>query len=187
MNELMRLTELTDEDLMCRYQLGSEEAFAVLYERHAAKVFGYVRRRFPNQERASDVFQEVFVKLHKAKHLYNKTLPYLPWLFSVTRSVVLDGLRIDKRRSVDLVDKDIDQVVAEQAHTSELSSFEPQLAKLPSAQRAAVQMRYVDENTFEEIATVLKTSPVNARQLISRGLKRLKELVTEGESHERRK
>lgn len=182
----MRLTELSDEELMSRYQLGSEEAFAVLYERHAGKVFSFVRRRFQKQERAAEVFQEIFVKMHKSKHLYNKTLPYLPWLFSVSRSVVFDGLRADERRGDEVVTRDLEAIPIEASHSADLPSLEAQLAELPSAQRIAVQMRYVDESTFEEIAAVLKTSPVNARQLISRGLKRLKELVIEGESHERR-
>lgn len=180
----MRLTDLTDEDLMSRYQLGSEEAFSILYDRHASKVFGYIRRKISNPEKAAEVFQEVFVKMHKSKHLYNPTLPYLPWLFSVTRSVVFDSLR-SELRSVPMDDSNVDQLAQE--IRVEVPTLEPQLAELPSAQRIALQMRYVDESTFEEIAAVLKTSPVNARQLISRGLKRLKELVLEGESHERRK
>lgn len=183
----MLLTELSDEDLMSRYQLGSEEAFAVLYERHSARVFSFVRSRFRKQERAAEVFQEVFVKLHKSKHLYNSTLPCLPWLFSISRSVVLDNLRADKRRGQEVTEENLDVFPMAIATESKLPSLEPQLAELPNAQRIALQMRYADESTFEEIASVLKTSPLNARQLISRGLKRLKELVIEGESHERQK
>jgi RNA polymerase sigma-70 factor (ECF subfamily) len=183
----MLLTELSDEDLMSRYQLGSEEAFAVLYDRHAAKVFSYVTRRFRKQERAVEVFQEVFVKVHRSKHLYNKTLPCLPWLFSVSRSVVLDNFRADERRGQETASINLDEFPNTPVGISQLPSLEPKLAQLPSAQRVAIQMRYVDESTFEEIASVLKTSPVNARQLISRAVKKLKELVVEGEGHEKRK
>jgi len=100
---------------------------------------------------------------------------------------VFDGLRADERRGDEVVTRDLEAIPIEASHSADLPSLEAQLAELPSAQRIAVQMRYVDVSTFEEIAAVLKTSPVNARQLISRGLKRLKELVIEGESHERRK
>ena len=154
----MLLTELSDEGLMSRYQLGSEEAFAVLYDRHSARVFSFVRRRFRKPERAAEVFQEVFVKMHKSKHLYNKTLPCLPWLFSVSRSVVLDNLRADERRGQEVSKESLDEFPIEMATESKLSSLEPQLAELPNAQRVALQMRYVDESTFEEIASVLKTS-----------------------------
>ena len=54
------------------------------------------------------------------------------------------------------------------------------LALLPSQQKLAVEMRYIDDKTFEQIAERLKVSPTNARQIISRGVKRLRELVSKG-------
>ncbi len=72
----MHLADLTDEDLMARYQLGSEEAFAILYRRHSPKVFGFIKRRIYQSELISEIFQEVFVKMHKSKHLYNRTFAF---------------------------------------------------------------------------------------------------------------
>lgn len=182
----MQLSEKTDEDLMSEYQLGSENAFSVLYARHSGKVLAFIRKRIKDTQKVSEVYQEVFVKMHKSKHLYNRTLPYLPWLFSISRSVVLDSLRLDSRRIIETTEKDFENF-APHEKSPNLIELEPHLASLNSTQRIALEMRYVDEKTFEEIASILKTSPVNVRQLISRGLKRLRELVVEGESHERRK
>ena len=36
---------------------------------------------------------ETFLKLHRSKNLYNKSLPFSPWLFSISRSVFLDFLK----------------------------------------------------------------------------------------------
>ena len=183
----MQLSGLSDEDLMAKYQLGSEEAFAVLYTRHSSKVFSFVRKRVFDQEKASEIFQEVFVKMHRSKHLYNRTLPYLPWLFSISKSVVLDSMRSESRRIQELKGQDLDAIAPEEKAIENLFEIEPHLALLPTSQKHALELRYLDEQTFEEIAEVLKTSPINARKLISRGLKRLKELIVEGESHERQK
>ena len=56
------------------------------------------------------------------------------------------------------------------------------LNKLPETQRQALEMRYVSDSTFEQIAETLNLKPTNVRQVISRGLKRLRELIKEGEN-----
>lgn len=186
----MPLTRLTDEELMARYQLGSEEAFSMLYQRHATKVFGFIKRRVSQPESASELFQEVFVKMHKSKHLYSSTLPFLPWLFSISRSVLLDSIRADKRRPQINVEIDSSELAADvpsRGQSSNAEALDPHLIGLPASQRSAVQLRYVDDKTFDEIASILNTSPVNARKLISRGVATLKSLISEEKSHERRK
>ncbi len=181
----MQLSDKTDEQLMSEYQLGSEEAFSILYARHSGKVLGFIKKRIRDSQKVSEVFQEVFVKMHRSKHLYNRTLPYLPWLFSISRSVIQDSVRFDSRRITESTTVDVDSFSSQEIELnlaeSNLIELEPHLASLTRTQKIALEMRYIDEKTFEEIASVLQTSQVNVRQLISRGVKRLKELVVEGE------
>lgn len=169
-----------DEELMALYQEGSEEAFKALYSRHSGKVFGYLKARTKSGQEASDLFQEVFVKIHKSKHLYNKSLPVLPWIFSVAHSVLIDGQRkVARKREVFGID--FDEMPNTEKRVSDLGAVAPLIQELPNQQQIALQMRYVEEKTFEEIAARLKTSPVNVRQIISRSLKHLKGLVQEGD------
>ncbi len=170
-----------DEELMALYQEGSEEAFKVLYSRHSGKIFGYLRSRTKTVEEATDLFQEVFVKIHRSKHLYNRTLPILPWIFSVTHSVLVDGKRSQKRKN-EVFDYNFDQIPKSEMGENKIVSVKPIIDQLPENQSVALQMRYLDEKTFEEIANTLKTSPLNVRQIISRGVKNLKRLVNEGEN-----
>lgn len=167
---------LTDEDLMALYQEGSEDAFKELYSRHSGKVFGYLRARTRSAEEATDLFQEVFVKIHRSKHLYNRSLPLIPWVFSVTHSVLVDGHRSHKRKN-EILDYNFDQIKSEPAQETSATALQPLLANLPKNQARALQMRYLDEKTFEEIAKTLKTSPINVRQIVSRGIKNLKRLM----------
>ncbi len=173
-------TDETDEELMALYQEGSAEAFKELYSRHSGKIFGYLKSRTDSLQEATDLFQEVFVKIHKSKHLYNRSLPLLPWIFSVSHSVLID----EKRRSLrvkEIFDYDLEQVPAVEPLEIRLTEVTPYIGKLPDHQGVAIQMRYVDERTFEEIADRLKTSPLNVRKIVSRGLRNLKRLVNEGE------
>lgn len=169
----------TDEQLMKLYQGGDEAAFRALYNRHSAKVYGFLKKRIGNNEKVAEVYQEVFIKIHKSKSLYNESFPVLPWIFTVTKSVMLDELRKDKKfQTVDIGIFESNKVGDVQA-THGIDTIE-MLSQLPEMQKQALEMRYINDNTFEQIAENLNIKPANARQAISRGLKRLRELISEG-------
>lgn len=178
MKARMKLEALFDEELMMMYQTGSEEAFQTLYRRHSKKIYGFLRGRVWNDERAAELYQETFLKMHRSRHLYNRSLPALPWIFSITKSVLVDGLRSDKKAKRD----------SEYSQESSSSEVKPSvaevsdlLARLPDSQRKAVELRYVDEKTFEEIAATLDTTSQNARKIVSRAVAKLKSFSMKGD------
>lgn len=158
--------------------MGNTIAFEVLFERHSGRVLGYLSKRLKLPRDAKDLLQEVFFKLHRSRHLYNRTLPFSPWLFSVTRSIWLDFLK--KRQLEDATEPQLlERMVplTQDFAISESHSGIEILNQLPANQKEAISLRVYDDATFEEIAIKLSTSPENARQLVSRGLKRLKMLL----------
>jgi RNA polymerase sigma factor (sigma-70 family) len=172
----MKLDTLSDEELMMMYQTGSDEAFQTLYRRHSEKIYGFLRGRVWNDERASELYQDVFLKMHRSKSLYNKTLPALPWIFSIVRSTLVDGLRTDKKAKRDM-EYSLDPIGIEQRTVAEVSSL---LSRLPDDQKKAVELRYIDEKTFEEIAATLDTTSSNARKIVSRAVTKLKSFALKG-------
>ena len=177
----MSLSQKTDEDLMTLYQNGTEEAFQVLYSRHSSKIFGFIKSRVFVTERCQDIFQEVFMKIHKSKHLYNRNHPVLPWIFTITKNTIIDETRKSKTVQNQIQIDELEIAAPQAAAGFLMSDITHQLEKIPTNQKSAIEMRYVEEKTFEDIAEVLKTSEVNVRQLLSRGIQRLKELMKEGD------
>lgn len=174
----MNISALSDEELMEMYQAGTEEALQALYRRHSDKVYGFLRSRVWNDERASELFQETFLKLHRSKHQYNKSLPALPWIFSITRSVLIDGLRADKKAKRDSEYQNEHPTEVQQLSSTEVTDL---LSRLPENQKRAVEMRFVDEKTFEEIASSLETTSQNARKIVSRAIAKLKTIASRGD------
>ncbi|MBC7741823.1 MAG: RNA polymerase sigma factor [Bdellovibrionaceae bacterium] len=173
------MSQKSDEELMMMYQIGSEEAFRVLYQRHASKILGFIKSKVRSAERSHDIFQEVFMKLHRSKALYKKNLLVLPWLFTITKNAIVDEVRKTKRTANQTPIDGLELPAAETETHQNFTDLAYQLANVPPQQRAAIEMRYVDGKTFEDISAALNTSKVNARQLISRGLSRLKYLIKE--------
>lgn len=164
--------ELSDEDLMLLYQSGDAAAFEALYRRHSGRVFDYLKKR-TNSETACELLQDIFLKLHNIRHQYLAQYPFLPWLFAISRNALIDFLRLKETK------------IRENSETGiELSEFEPEnswtadlihaLQTLPVQQRRAIELRYRSDWTFEQIASELKISPLNVRQIISRGIRKLR-------------
>ena len=173
---------LTDERLMKLYQNGDAEAFKVLYVRHSPKIYGFLKKRIKNAETVAEVYQEVFIKIHKSKHLYKKSHPVLPWLFTITKNAIVDDARKIKKTSNQIQIDDLQIAAPTPEAGFKISDIAAQLEQVPLKQRSVIVMRYADEKTFEDIAQVLKTSDTNVRQLLSRGLQRLKQLIKEGDN-----
>lgn len=167
------LGKSSDEELMRAYQLGDERAFELLYARHSGRLYGFLRKRFQDPTTVEDVFQSTFLKLHSARSHYDSSFPFLPWLFTVCRSVLSDNLRKKARILEDLNQESVDAAVAPWKDEVPDAGF-PDLGELPVAQREALELRYRSDLPFEEIARRLETSPGNVRQLISRAIRRLK-------------
>jgi RNA polymerase sigma factor (sigma-70 family) len=161
----------SDEELMLAYQLGDSLAFNTLYSRHSGRVYGYLKAKTQNEAMARDVFQATFLKLHNARSRYNSEFPFVPWLFTICRSELIDAMRKKQRIQ--------EEGCEELPETFSLKS-EPEfdvagaVGQLPEKQREALDLRYTQEFSFEQIALRLNTSPVNARKIVSRALKVLK-------------
>jgi RNA polymerase sigma-70 factor, ECF subfamily len=159
--------DATDEDLMRAYQEGDLTAFNSLYRRYSGKVYGFLVRRLPDRETAGDLFQASFLKLHEARHRYDPAYPFAPWLFTIARNLLTDHYR--KRGTAAEVPLAGDEPAAERSNVDL-----PSLSSLNETQREAIRLRYGEDLRFDEIARKLETSPANVRQLVSRGIRKLR-------------
>lgn len=156
---------------MIAYQLGEEPAFRELYSRYSGRVYAFLTSRVFDKIERDDLFQTIFLKLHKSRHLYNADFLFAPWLFTICRTALLDYFRSKKPNLVSEGGTEIPDIGVT---TGSVLVLEDAIKGLPENQRTALQMRYQDGLNFSEIATRLKTSSTNARQLISRALRKLR-------------
>lgn len=167
--------ELSDEKLMQAYRNGDPDAFEELYRRHSGKVYAFLRKRLIPVQDQEEVFQTVFAKLHLARDQYDPSYPVLQWLFVLTKTALIDHLRKSRRR----VETRSDQPIEHYADLSQTRK-EPEidsellLGVLTSEQKQIVQLRVMDDFSYEEIARRLQRSEASIRQTFSRALKRLR-------------
>jgi RNA polymerase sigma-70 factor, ECF subfamily len=91
---LVQRGEASDGELIERIAVGDRSAFEELYARYARAVLGLALRRLGDRGRAEDASQEAFVAVWRSARTYDPARgPGAPWLYTVARNAITDGLR----------------------------------------------------------------------------------------------
>lgn len=175
-----KLSRKTDEELMLLYQRGSEPALEELYRRYSGRLYAYLKKRLSDRDWADDVFQQVFTKLHQTRHQYDPKYRFDQWVFVMTKTVLLDFWKTTDAKTKRYFAQSIEEVnpanlpVCQPAHEETGMISEPLLAALSPDQRSAIELKFIDELSYFEMAGKLGKSEDSVRQLVSRGLSRLR-------------
>lgn len=174
---------MTDEELMIAYVEGDVEAFELLYRRHKSRVLGFLLTKLRDRNEAEDVFQTAFTKLHHGRHKYRHDIPFLPWLFTITRNALIDHVRKKglRERHITVSKEVVDEYAESVIDRTPIQATFTELSKLNESQRQALELRFNQGLTFAEIAEQMQTSADNSRQLVSRALRRLRSLMVKKE------
>ena len=160
------------------YVDGDTAAFDALYEQVASKVFGYLIRLTRERERAEDLLQVTFTKLHRARASYIRGAPFLPWLFAIARRAFIDERRRSKNRHEDLsahgtLPEPEPDLGSAQEDLSD--ALEQALARLPVPYREAIVLTKITGLSLSEAAEVLGTTPSAVKLRVHRGYKELRQ------------
>ena len=157
---------------MTRYVGGDLAAFERLYRDLSPRIFGYLVRLTRNPERAEDLVQVTFSKVHRARHSYLIGAPLLPWVLAIARRSFYDERRRAKVRPEDLSS---DGTLPEPPHEkagldSDLAeALERALARLPESYAEAIQLTKITGLSVAEASEVLGTSPTAVKLRVHRG------------------
>lgn len=155
-------------------QQGSADAFATLFARHRAPLYGYLLRMTRQPEAADEVFQEAFLSVHRARSTWSSADgSFRSWLYRIATNALRDGQRRRLRRPEVLTD-DLDRPVFD-APLGRIA-IDRAILDLPENLRDAFLLALAgfDHN---EVAASLDISPDNARARVSRARARLRELL----------
>lgn len=173
-------TPESDPGLMARVVLGDEEAFAALYDRYAAAVFGAAVRLLGDRTVAEEVVQETYLALwNRAERFSPAAGSLIGWLLTIARNRSVDRLRAAGRRPalVSIGGQSSNDLPDDEAFERVLAAGEPVgvaavpqdpadamqrnwtrgvvravLAALPDMERLALELAYDEGLTQTEIA-----------------------------------
>ena len=168
---MVNFERMTDEELAMEYMSGNDYAFDKLLERYKEKVFKYIFSMTKEKSTAEDIFQDVFVRiivgLREGKYTSKGFFSY--WVSTITRNILIDHFRKDRILAADLNNNnDITKMYLPQltdvsaettiVNTQVKDSAVKLMNHLPELQREVVYMKYFEDKSFKEIASLTNVS-----------------------------
>ncbi|HEY6762547.1 MAG TPA: sigma-70 family RNA polymerase sigma factor [Baekduia sp.] len=156
-----------DERLARLVTAGHDGAFTVLYDRHRDVLVRYCRSLVRDDQDALDAFQSTMLNALRALREDRRRAPVRPWLFRIAHNESISVLR--RRPSAEPLD-DRQLATVDVHRTAEdreaLAGLLEDLGSLTDHQRAALLLRELGGLEYADVASVLETTPLAARQAV---------------------
>lgn len=173
----------SDGELITRIAAGDHAAFEELHHRYARAILGLARRRLSDPGRAEDATQEAFAAIWRSASRYDpRRGAGAPWLYTVARNAVIDGVR----RRPDPLEEPPDVASDEAGPETRVEQswiawrVHRALATLPDHERRLVELAYWSGLSQSEIAERLELPLGTVKTRTRSALARLAD-VLEGE------
>lgn len=152
--------------------------FARVYEAHVWRVYGFFAYRVRDRELAEDLTQATFERALRAWSRFDpRRASEATWLLAIAHNLLIDHHRRD-RPQTELPDE---RVMGTSPGPEERFASSPELiealARLGEREREVLALRFGGDLNGPEIAEVLGLSVSNVQQIVSRSLRRLRELL----------
>lgn len=85
--------ESDDAQLMTRYATGDVASFEALYARHKGPLYRYFARQCGNADTADELFQDVWLRIIKARERYEPTARFKTYMYRIARNCLVDHFR----------------------------------------------------------------------------------------------
>lgn len=177
----LRKENLSVTQLLHQIADGDRKAFEALYHRVSRLCYAVILRLVRDEQEASDVLQEVFVRIWtKAPQFLTLQCSAESWIVTIARHAAIDRLRQHGRRGVmiDLEDLEIsaDGPDGEGAaiQACEVRNLNDCLARLPPDRAEAVRRAYMEGWSYAELAASAGIPLNTMRTWLRRSLHRLR-------------
>ena len=174
---------VSDGELLRRIAAARDaEAFALFYDRFAAKVYGLLLKLLRNRTDADDVLQETFLQVWKQADRFDpaRSVPE-GWLLMIARSRALDRLRKRPTTSATAI-PEVPLLVEPSAGLQREEAgraLHSGLAGLIAEQREPIRLAFFEGHTHEEIAAMLQLPLGTVKTRIRLGMIRLRDCFHE--------
>lgn len=169
-----------------RAKQNNTEAFGKIYTLCFSPIYRYIYLRVKNKQETEDLVQTVFLKAHRHlanfRHIAASPLAYL---FTIARNAVIDFYRkkrtlVENSEQVLVNIPDTRTDLPEQLQKNEeIKRVLAALQALTDDQQEVITLKFIEQLENEEICKITGRSHESIRQIQSRGLKKLRDLLKE--------
>ena len=167
-----------DEQLLEAYRNnGDLKLLARLYEKYMHLVYGVCLKYLKDEDAAKDAVMQIFEELI-VKVTRHEVRQFKSWLYVLSRNYCLMQIRADKKLDTRPIDEFME--LADDMHhdnaypEDDIVALERCKQKLPPAQKICVDLFYMDEQCYKDIASHTGYSMNEVKSYIQNGKRNLK-------------
>lgn len=174
----------TDHALLARYRNGDRDAFAALVVRYQRPVYNAAFWILRKAEDASDVTQDVFLKVAEQLDDYDPDYKFFSWIYRIAVNESLNLLRRNRREEA--LDDDVD-LPASEREDPERKVGEAQIKRriqeammrMSTNDRMVLSLRHFSECSYEEIGQILDIDEKTVKSRLFEARRRLRGMLTD--------
>ena len=159
-----------DSQIIQQALAGDESAYKKLMRKYHDAIFNFIFKMVREREQVEDLTQEAFIKAFSSLSKFNDEFAFSTWLYKIATNNSIDYIR-KRKLQVYSIDKPIDARDSEYVFELPDEGYEADqelisdqravmlreaIAKLPPKYRKVIELRHVEEKSYEEIAAQLK-------------------------------
>ena len=170
---------LSTEELANAAKAGETAAFAELVGRYEGTSLVVAWSLVGDFHAAQDVTQDAFVIAYEKLRRLRDARTFGPWLLTIVKREARRAKQKQAHRSE--VSSPSELLASRDGWWSEFQEIVPILERLPEQERLVVSLRFIDGLSVREISEATERPVGTVTKQLSRGIKRLRGFVTEGE------
>ena len=181
-SQTLQMDSAAEQDLMKRIAEGDQAAFSQMVSLHMTDIYRFAYSILRDATRAEDITQETCLKLWTRAGQWTPSGKVRSWLFRITHNLCMDELRGRKvhtdieKISFTLRDNTPDQADRfSQGETA--NAVNRALNSLPERQRTALMLVHYSGHTNIESAEIMDLSVDAIESLLSRGRRKMREIL----------
>lgn len=172
----------TDHELISRALQGNQKAFRKIVEGYHSVAYAVTRAILGDRDDVEDVVQNVFIKVYRGLHNFRGDSKLSTWIYQIARNEALNAVSKSKRKLEPLEDLDIsspdsDSPEARYGRRELREHLDEALSLLDDAQRVAIELRYMGDRSYNEIADIMDIPVGTVKTNIYRGKTELKRIM----------
>ncbi len=176
--------KMRTQRLVARFCAGDDKAYAELYDMYVQMLFNYGLKLTSDQELLKDCIHDVFVKIYLKRNEKNAINNFCSYLLISLKNRLLDEFRrqtfttpneveeYEYRRATEDVERDYLHQEREMLQSVQVAHL---MQHLTRRQRQAITLYYIEERKYEEICGIMKMNYHSVRNLMHRGMLKLRE------------
>lgn len=179
---------MTDEELVLACQRDMQ-FLEELIHRYEGKLGAYIgRKSHANRDDIKDILQNIFIKVYKNINDFDPALKFSSWVYRIAHNEMIDWYRREKSKpriyldDIEGIWKDITDgksMMEDSIKNEQKEHIRKIVDELDDKYKEIVELRYLEEKSYEEIADILTLPPGTVSIRLSRVKKILQEKLAE--------